>query len=292
MKIRQLNALRAVRATGSTTLAAVKLGLTQSAVSRLVRQLEDYMGFQIFDRNGGRFTITPEGLELLEISNRILGDVDQIESMAQNIRKRGTNNLRIAAMQAIGTVMLPPVIKAFCENYPNVNVSIDLRSRQDVQHLVKSDAYDLGLVTLPVADDGLRVEPICEIEIRCIVSKDHRFADREEIDITELVDENLISISADTLLRFKTEELFSSAGINIRSKCEAQSTVMVANLVEEGVGVAVVHAPIAHKFAHSVSVLKIRPSFKLTYGVIQRKSAADRMTSESFKNILFDQLQG
>lgn len=291
MKLRQLETLRAVNATGSTTQAAKKLGLTQSAVSRLIRGLEDHMGFQIFDRIGGRFTVTPEGLELIEVSDRILGDIDQIELMARNIRIRSTNNLRIVAMQAIGTVMLPPIIKLFIESNPNVKVSIDLRSRREVQHSVQSGDYDLGLVTLPISDAGVLVEPVCEIEVRCIVPLDHKLATRDVVTIEEIAKENLISISADTLLRFKTEELFTSAGLKTLSRCEAQSTVMVANLVEEGLGVAIVHAPIAEKHSHSVASMKITPSFTLTYGIIQRKTIVDRPLLARFKQCLYDALQ-
>jgi DNA-binding transcriptional LysR family regulator len=61
MKLRQLEAMRAVLARGTTTHAGELIGLTQSAVSRLIKQLEDELGFKLFDRRHGRLLITPEG---------------------------------------------------------------------------------------------------------------------------------------------------------------------------------------------------------------------------------------
>ena len=78
MKLRQLEAMRAVLARGTTTHAAETIGLTQSAISRLITQLEDEVGLRLFDRRQGRLQITPEGQHFYAIAEKVLAGVDQI----------------------------------------------------------------------------------------------------------------------------------------------------------------------------------------------------------------------
>ena len=86
MKLRQLEALRAVVASGTTTQAADLLGLTQSAISRLITQLETELGLNIFDRRHGRLRITPEGQLFYDVVKKLLSGVDQITA---DLRKQG-----------------------------------------------------------------------------------------------------------------------------------------------------------------------------------------------------------
>ena len=101
MKLRQLEALRAVVASGTTTQAADLLGLTQSAISRLISQLETELGLNIFDRRHGRLRITPEGQHFYDVVKKVLSSVDQITATARDIRTLKTGALRIIAMPAL-----------------------------------------------------------------------------------------------------------------------------------------------------------------------------------------------
>ena len=173
MNFRQLEAFRAVRDTGSTTLAAGRIGVTQSTISRLILQLEDDIGYQLFDRQGAGLTLTPEGLDFSEIAERILAEIERINLMSRNIRQLSTRTVRIASMPAIGTCMTPGPLRKFLDDNPNVHLKVDLKPRSEVQSLVINGKCDLGLVTLPLSDDGLMIEPLCEEETVCVLPPGH-----------------------------------------------------------------------------------------------------------------------
>jgi DNA-binding transcriptional LysR family regulator len=286
MNLRQLEAFRAVRTTGSTTRAADRMGLTQSSVSRLIIQLEEHIGYQLFDRQGGRMKLTPEGQEFYAVAENVFGNLDRIEQMAKNLRQRSANWLRIAAMPAIGTCMLPKAVKEFLDAFPNSRLTIDLKSRADLQHAIAVGEYDLGLVTLPVTDDELDVSPLCTVEAVCIVPCGHRLANSEAVSFSDLADERLISISSNTLLRFLIENALNEANVALKTVCEAESTMLVGNLVAEGAGVAIVHSAVAKHFANRLAVLKLSPCLELKYGVIQRKGLTQRALAQQFIEML------
>ena len=113
MKLRQLEALRAVVASGTTTQAADLLGLTQSAVSRLITQLESELGLNIFDRRHGRLRITPEGQHFYDVVKKLLSGIDQItapglliESMQDPFR-RADRVVRLAERTGSKVAQLP-----------------------------------------------------------------------------------------------------------------------------------------------------------------------------------------
>lgn len=281
MNLRQLEAFGAVRDTGSTTLAAAKVGVTQSTVSRLILQLEEQIGYQLFDRQGSGLTLTPEGLDLSEIAERILGEVERIEQMSKNIRQLSTRTVRIAAMPAIGTCMTPHALRRFLDQHPNVHLKIELKPRPEVQSLVINGKCDLGLVTLPLADDGLRIERLCEEETVCIVPKGHSLSDRATIALEDLAGERLISIGTQTILRYRLEEALSNAGIQLGSACEVDSTLMVANLVASEAGVGIVHKVVADLFSERIVARPLETPIRLSYGIIQRRSSPPRALTES-----------
>jgi DNA-binding transcriptional LysR family regulator len=282
MKIRQLEALRAVVSTGTTMQAAEVLGMTQSAVSRLISQLEDSLGFALFDRHRGRLTITPEGQEFFSVAERILIEIDQIRETADNIRANRIGTLRIAAMPAIGTCMLPKPLQMLQGDYPNLKVIVDLKNRSDLQHAIADRNYDFGLATLPISQQGLSVEPFCKVRAVLIMPLGHPLSAQEEVGVGDLDGESVISLSADTIMRYRTEELFSRHKIDRRPTVEAQSTIMLGNMVALGMGVAVIHPFVADHFAGKVDVRPFNPAVEISYGLVYPEGTPRREIVDRF----------
>lgn len=268
MKLRQLEAVRAVVAAGTTTQAANIMGLTQSAVSRLVSQLEDDLGFSLFDRHRGRLSITPEGREFYAVAERILSEVDQIRETAVKIRTHGAGALRIVAMPAIGTCMLPKPLSLLAEEHKRLNVIVHLKSRGDLQHAVAEGQYDFGLATLPLDQQGLIVEPLCRVRAVAILPPQHRLVQKDVINAEDFDGESFVCLSADTVLRYRIEEMFSRLGIERRRAIEAGSTILMGNLVETGLGVAVIHPFVAEHFRGRVEIRPFEPVTEVSYGLV------------------------
>lgn len=268
MKLRQLEAMRAVMANGTTTRAAEVLGVTQSAVSRLVSQLESELGLNLFDRRHGRLLITPEGQNFYVIAEKVLAGIDQIKATARDIQSLNAGALRIFAMPALGYGLLPDTIAKIKARYGRVKITVDIGTRPELEGGIAAARYDFGLATLPIEHESIDIEPLCGVNAVCILPPDHPLAARETVAAADLSGESFISIEPGALFRYRIDELFGGLGIRRSLRIEAQSTVMVCNMVAKGIGVSIVHPFIAETFGDSITVRRFEPALRFDYGML------------------------
>ncbi|MEK9723452.1 MAG: LysR family transcriptional regulator [Rhodospirillaceae bacterium] len=286
MKLRQLEAMRAVMARGTTTHAGELIGLTQSAVSRLISQLEDELGFSLFDRRHGRLLITPEGQHFYEVAEKVLAGIDQIRATARDITTLGTGAVRIIAMPALGYGLLPATIADIRARYRQIKVSVDSGSRHEIEQGVSSAKYDFGLTTLPIEHESIDTEPLSGMDAVCIVPPGHRLAAKRVIRAADLTDEPFISMEPGTMFRYRTDEVFGSLGIRRKLGVEAQSTVTVCNMVAAGIGVALVHPFVANTFGGRLVIKRFEPAIRFEYGILFPSGVTRSQIAQEFAEAL------
>lgn len=269
MNLRQFEALRLVLARGTTKHAAEALGVTQSAVSRQITQLEATLGFSLFERRNGRLHITPEGQQFYKAVERVLNGFDQIKAMARDNASLRSGSLRLVAMPALAFGLLPDALREIRKSYRQARISIDIGIRQTAEDGIVSGKYDLGLVTLPIEHEAVIVEPLFGIDCVCVLPKDHRLAKQPVIEAQDLEGEEFVSIEPDTMLRYRTDELFGRLGVRRKLSIESQSSITICNLVAAGLGVSLVHRFVAEAFADRLAVRPFRPAFRFEYGLIR-----------------------
>ena len=291
MNLRQFEALRLVLARGTTKHAAEALGVTQSAVSRQITQLESTLGFSLFERRNGRLHITPEGQHFYKAVERVLNGFDQIKSMARDNSSLRSGTLRLVAMPALAFGLLPGAVKQIRNAFRQAKIAIDIGVRQTAEDGIVSGKYDLGLVTLPIEHEAIIVEPIFGMDCVCVLPKDHRLADRAIIEATDLDGEEYVSIEPDTMLRYRTDELFGREGVRRKLSIEAQSSITICNLVANGLGVSLVHRFVAEVFADRLLVKPFKPAFRFEYGLIRSSGVALSPIAAEFIQTMRDSIR-
>ena len=286
MKLRQLEAMRAVITRGTTTHAGELIGLTQSAVSRLISQLEDELGFSLFDRRHGRLLITPEGQHFYAVAEKVLAGIDQIKATARDITTLGSGTVRIIAMPALGYGLLPRAIVDIKSRFSQIKVSVDSGSRHGIEQGVASAKYDFGLATLPIEHESIDTEPLSGMDAVCIIPKGHRLANRRAIKAEDLTDEQFISLEPGTMFRYRTDEVFGRLGIRRKIGVEAQSTVTVCNMVATGIGVSLVHPFVAQTFAHRIIIKHFEPAVRFEYGLLFPSGVTHSQIAQEFVDTL------
>lgn len=292
VKLRQLEAMRAVMANGTTTDAAKVMGLTQSAVSRLICQLEKELGLSLFDRRHGRLLISPEGQHVFDVAVRVLEGIDQMTATAHDIRTFQSGALRIIAMPALAYGLLPDTIAGIKQRYKQVKISVDLGGRRELEDGIAAGRYDFALATLPVNEDGVDIEPLCAMDAVCVAPPGHPIADSSVINAEQLGGMPFISIDQSTLLRFITDELFGKLGVRRVLGINAQSTMLACNLVARGLGFAVVHPFIAETFGDRIVTRPFRPKIRLEYGLMLTSGQRRSLIAQDFMDSLRQNLAG
>lgn len=142
---RQLDAYVAVAQLRSFGAAAERLALTTSAVSQLVSELEDAVGFRLFDRSTRRVALSAAGRDFLEPAQAVLRQMELTGRAAEDVRSRAAGLVRVAAPLAIAATILPPLIEAFNRERPKVVVHIQDTAVERLCDAVADTEVDFGI---------------------------------------------------------------------------------------------------------------------------------------------------
>lgn len=247
LRLRQLEALFAVAEHGSMTRAAQELGITQPAVSRLLSDLSDVMGFQLLDRRDGRLVPTQEARFLLPDIRRILEMMSQLSEVSRDITEKKAGHIRIACLPGFATSHLPGVVAEFLNERPGVSITIEPDRPERILEWMIGEQYDFGIT------DGFEGHPAVEseqIEIRsvCVFPAGHRLSGLETISPADLQHEKIIHTRRDSQYFRGLEEAFLSARVQITSLVESRQFTAACELVCRGIGVSVVSELDAAKY--------------------------------------------
>jgi DNA-binding transcriptional LysR family regulator len=272
MDIKELRAFRSVVEAGTVTRAAVRLRLTQPAVSRILSALEAELGFKLFDRSKNRLLLTPEGTAFFRETERLLATAEELQDAARDIRDGRLSRLRIVAMPALAHGLLPEALAAFKKTHPRLSVSVDVRRRVEVTRWVAGRQFDLGLAALPVDYPGLSTQKLTSCRAIVAVAKDHPFSKQKTVSLDQLAAESLVGLSADAMIQSKINRLFARRGGVPPLAIDTSSLLAVCHFVASGLGCGIVDPFTAHAARHPGIIFRpLEPSLQLDYGILWEK---------------------
>ena len=152
--------VRAVELGGFST-AARDMGLTPSAISKLVTRLEDRLGVRLLNRTTRKLALTPEGEAYFHRSQRILADIHEAENEVAQFRTQPKGLLRINVGTAFGMHQLTPALPEFLAAHPDLQIELTVTDR--VVDLIEEGA-DLGIRLGTLPDSSLVARKICDVE--------------------------------------------------------------------------------------------------------------------------------
>ncbi len=240
MNLRQLEIFQAVMYGGTTKNAARLLGVSQPAVSNMVRQFEDRLGFSLFDRVGGRLHPTQEANVLSKNLERVFASVDAVQDLVDDLRESQVGTLKILASPSLGQTVLPDAIAAFVRDRPEVKIGFDTPPHEAIISRLDSHQADFGLTITPVDHPALECRPLRSARLVCAIPKGHPLARRKTIGPRDLRDTHLISYPRISPIGLIVDDAFRENGEVQRVGTEVRFCFSACTLVNAGVGVAVV----------------------------------------------------
>ncbi|PDH29367.1 MAG: LysR family transcriptional regulator [Puniceicoccaceae bacterium MED-G30] len=248
----------------SFSRAAKLNGITQSAVSQQLRAMEKHFGILIVDRRQKQFRLTPEGQRLQQAAHQILHLYDGLNSELQEMKRVVSGTLHISTVYSIGLHELPPYLKAFMTEYPEVNVRVEYRRADKVYEDVLSNSIDFGLVAYPQKQRELEILPFHTDTLVLVVNPEHPLATVKQVALEELKSQKFIGFEPDIPTRRATDEIFAEAGIEIEPVMEFDNVETVKRAVEINAGIAIIPQATVTREA-SQGHLKIIPIENGTY---------------------------
>jgi len=236
---RQIEAFRAVFQTNSMTAAAALMGVTQQAISRLIRDLEAEIGLKLFDRQSRGLLATPEAVALEREVRRSFHGLDRIARAAVEIGQKRPGVLRIAASAAPSLHFLPRVISRFRAQWPGVRISLNTLPSSEVINTVALQQDDIGLADAPAGAPGVDVEALRSLAFVCALPPGHALARKRVLRPKDLRAVPLLITSGATRQHQRIMAAFETAGIVPDIVFEASNGASIRALVAEDAGVAI-----------------------------------------------------
>jgi DNA-binding transcriptional LysR family regulator len=238
-RLRQLEALMAVIHHGSMTRAAHELGISQPAVSRLLSDLGANLGFSLFQRRDGQLVPTQETRFLQPDIQRALDLMQHIGEVGHSIAERQAGHIKIACLPGFATSHLPGLVAEFLHQKPGVSITIEPDRPERILEWMIGEQFDFGIT------DGFHGHPAVEsidIDIRtvCIFPKGHALAKHHIITPTDIANEKLIHTRQDSDFFKSLARAFRDANVRLETLVETRQFTAACELVDNGIGVAVV----------------------------------------------------
>ncbi|WP_233850272.1 LysR family transcriptional regulator [Paraburkholderia sp. HD33-4] len=237
--LRQLRVFIEVARLQSFSRAGDEIGLTQSAVSRCVRELESEIGLKLIDRTTREVQLTDVGGNLVSSVSRLLSDLDDALREIREIGEQRRGRVVVAASPTVACRLMPRVVASCGEQFPYVTLGLRDDVQSDVVRKVKSGEVDFGVIIGPFSDDDLLSETLMTDSF-CIVSRDdHRLAARKEVTWKDLDGEQLVMLDYASGSRPIIDAVMQAQGVNATVVQELGHSATVFGLVEAGVGISV-----------------------------------------------------
>jgi len=236
MDFEQLETFLEVARLSSFSRAAEKRFRTQPAISAQIRALEEEVGTRLLDRSGGKVSITQSGKlfqkyaeETLEARKAVLTAIAETERVPRG-------EIIVGANEGTCLHILPEVFAEFKRQYPDVAVNIKRADYGKILESVIDNSVDFGVVSLPVADNRLKIVLIHRDELVIIVPPDHALAGMESASVAEVAKFPLVMPKAGHT-RDALEELFNEHRVKPRYAMELDSSELLKRFVAAKVGV-------------------------------------------------------
>ncbi|NHZ69945.1 MAG: LysR family transcriptional regulator, partial [Thermotogales bacterium] len=209
MDIAALKAFAAVADTGSFSVAAEHLFLTQPAISKRIAALEGELDTKLFDRIGRTVTLTEAGRALLPRAHNILVELEDSVRAISNLTGEVHGILRFATSHHIGLHRLPPALKRFTQQHPQVRLDIRFMDSEEACTAVEHGELELGIVTLPpIPLPNLTTRVVWPDPLGIAVSDHHPLAARTRVKLSELAQHPAILPATNTYTRQIAERAF------------------------------------------------------------------------------------
>ena len=261
METQKYEVLMRVLECGSLSAAAEELGYTQSGVSRILKSLEEEIGLELLRRGKGGVTPTENLKRLLAPIRSLLNDEERIRQTVSALRGLNEGKLRIGAFTSVSVHWLPKILKAYENDYPNIEITILGGDYHDVETWLSEGAIDIGFVTLP-SNANCRFIPLKEDRLLAVLPPEHRYASLDKLPVTRIADEPFISLleSSD----HDTRKALDAYGIRPNVRFTSKDDYAILAMVENGLGMTIMPELLLEGRQDRVKVMELIPGAKRT----------------------------
>ena len=263
--LQQLRILKAVATEKNFTKAAEVLYLSQPSLSKQIKTLEKNLDILLINRENNKISLTENGKVFLQYSERILALCEESCRALIDLKNGDRGNLTVGASQTIGTYLMPRVLALFAQNYPQIDLKVQVNSTRLIANNVLNREIDIAVVGGEIPNElkkNLTIKNFVEDELSLIISKSHPFAKKKKINKENLYYLNFITLNSNSTIRKFIDNILIQNGIETKQLkiiMQFNSIEGIKTAVSLGLGAAFVSSSAIEKEVElkTIEILKI-----------------------------------
>jgi len=237
MDTANLQAFIKVAETGSFSMAARQLFITQPAVSKRINQLEHQLGSQLLNRSGKQILLTQTGHLLLPRARQILNEIQSVRQQIADMEGSPMGSLGLATSHHIGLHRLPPILRAYSARYPDVELDLSFMDSEQACLRVENNELEMAVVTLPFSEaPKISFTPVWHDELKIVCATNHPLTQCRSTRLQDLLPHAAVLPSHGTYTREAIENALHSVLREIKVTLETNYLETIKMMVSVGLG--------------------------------------------------------
>ncbi|WP_312614716.1 LysR family transcriptional regulator [Oscillibacter sp.] len=238
MSIRKYIAYLRTIETGSITQAANDLGYTQSAVSKMIADLEDLWQVTLLTRNRSGIEITSEGQNLLPKLQEIVRNYKDLNFAVSEIHGVHSGLLRVGCFTSLSTSVLPSVLRLFHEKYPNIQIQLFTGEYSNVSEWLRRGMIDCGFLTMPASGE-FEATYLFQDSLVAVLPPEHPMVNEPCFPVSRLPEESFVNLKE--VQDYEITRFLDHLRTSPKTIYEVTSDFALLSMVECGLGMSIVH---------------------------------------------------
>ena len=289
MNFNHLAIFDAVAREGSVTRAGERLRVSQPAVSRQLKLLEDVMGATLVDRLPKGVRLTPAGELLAGYARRIFALAEEAEAAVAELQGLKRGSLTVGASTTIGIYFLPRLLARFRRRFPQIDLHMEVSNTHVIQQYLRDRRVDVAVTEGFIHWPELEARVFLVDELVPIVPVGHPFASAGRVTLRQFCTEPLLMREKGSGTREIIEEALGRKGVEVRPMMNLGSTEAIKRSVAAGVGVAIVSALAIEQEVHVRRLVSFRLAdcrLRRSLHVVQGRDRSVSKAADAFLRLL------
>ena len=240
ISLHQIEVFRALMVAKTVTAAAEIMHISQPALSRIIKRMEDRVGFRLFARVKGRLVPTPEAEKLYGDVEIIQKKVDDLNFTINRLAAGEDVLFRFGGSPSLGNSIVPRALRQLREHYPRLAVHVDIVAWNELIDYLLLRKGEFVLTVFPIEHPMIRNEKIGVGRMICAFARDHRLAGRDRVSAKDLAEEEVIGFVPESAHGRMIQSIAKNAGVSFRFTTIVRFAETALFLAEQGLGVALI----------------------------------------------------
>ena len=289
MQIESIKVFCDVARQRSFSSAAAANGISQSAVSQIVLQLEKRLGVLLVDRSRRPLQLTRQGQAYYDGCRRLVDEYQAVEASVRNFGDRITGTVRVAAIYSVGLRDMSQYVQRFAAQYPDARVEIEYLHPERVVEKALDGTADFGLVSFPQRTRKLTALAWREEEMALACAPSHPFVARRKVRVAALGGQKYVGFDRDLVIRRQVDRFLRAHGAQVDVVLEFDNIENIKDAIEIGAGVALLPLPALKREIEAGTLAAVPLSdarLSRPLGIIHRRAPKPAATALAFIEIL------